>query len=197
MRKIIFRYKLYERDKYLPKNADGYDRQSISSDIPGQYQLEALEKQVISIIDRDLPRDCYELFDLKVKTEVLRVDYGSMTVFFAVGMAAYTAISQYKSFFESSELIYDHFQYLIGRKLPRRYRDFYHEDLSRLNHRSHRKGRIFIDGPFDHYEGEFEHLPRKRGGFPWLVFVLSMIIAIETVGIGLLVYQAVMKTYFP
>lgn len=197
MKKLLFKYTLRERDEYLSQNISKYEKQQLSPDIPRQYQIEELERIVVKTIEAELPKDALELFGLRVKAEVLRIDYGSMTVFFAVGMGVYTAISQYKSFFESAELIYGHFQYLVRKNMPMRYTEFYHENFSRLNSFPSRKSRIFIDGPYDFFEGELEPPRRARPCFSWLVFSLALVILVETFGIGLLVYQAVLKTYFP
>jgi hypothetical protein len=74
----------------------------------GDYSMSAIEQEVRSVIEHELPRELSKLFDLDVETKVEATKEGSLIVFFSALIVAYPLIANYHDFYESVHLIKKH-----------------------------------------------------------------------------------------
>ena len=184
------------------KKGDQFDNCSISE----------LVTDVSSIITDRLPADLADIFGVDIKTRVIGDPrYGSISIFFGVVLSGFTVIASYKSFFDSIKLIEEHCQLLIRGLLQDKYRGQLFANVSRRypklddprdmylpkSLRRFFGGKGFGPGIEDYFL-ELSQLDgiqgKKRDGFFWFLLSLCIILLII---VGILVYAAVVKTYFP
>jgi len=168
---------------------------------------EILQKKVERIIQERLPADLMDLFGIDAQIKVQGARFGSLLVVFSVLLSGYTLIASYKSFYDSIQLIKEHCQLLLKKLLREEY--------------SHRSFNVSVDtrypalpNPYDLHPGSrlskmlgfpLSELPSalwapdlsrehpRRDGFFWFLLVLCVLLL---VALGVLVYAAVVKTYF-
>ncbi len=184
------------------KKGDQFDNCSISE----------LVTDVSSIITDRLPADLADIFGVDIKTRVIGDPrYGSISIFFGVVLSGFTVIASYKSFFDSIKLIEEHCQLLIRGLLQDKYRGQLFANVSRRypklddprdmylpkSLRRFFGGKGFGPGIEDYFL-ELSQLHgiqgKRRDGFFWFLLSLCIILLII---VGILVYAAVVKTYFP
>lgn len=166
-------------------------------------ELRRIEEVVVRTLTVDLPTDLERLFGVEAEIHIKGTRYGSLSVFFGAVVGAYVILSRYKGFYESVELIRQQAKDLLKaalRRLGRFSVDVYtrYPSVRALESGWFRGLRKHIPAPF---LAEFlsatwppneGYRPRRDGFF---YFLLTLCI-VELVVIGLLVYGAVMKTYF-
>jgi len=159
-----------------------------------------IEQRARRALTEDLPHDMENIFGVNVDVQVKGTRDGSITLFFGAVIAGVGALSRYKSLYDSVQLIQNQAQRVIIAALgDSRYSvsvnavDPTPDALQDPRYRWWRR-----HGPFP-----LEFLPasladdpgvrRGRDGFFWFLLVLCIL---EGVTLGLLVYRAVLKTYF-
>ena len=142
-----------------------------------------------------LPNDMREIYDMRVDVRIKAIRTGSLTVFFAVTVAGLSALSRYKNLYDSIELIRTQADTVLE-SLKDRFGDLRVSVSTRYPH---------LHNPYDrhhslHHEMFFDELalpdlPRhRRDGFFYFLLIWGVI---SLLVIGVLVYAAVRKTYFP
>lgn len=168
---------------------------------------EMLQKEVERVIQKRLPADLMDLFGIDAEIKVQGARFGSLLVVFSVLLSGYTLIASYKGFYDSIQLIKEHCQLLLRKLLREEY--------------PHRSFNVSVDtrypalpNPYDLHPGSrlskrlgfpFSELPRelwapdpsrghpRRDGFFWFLLILCVLLL---AALGLLVYAAVVQTYF-
>jgi hypothetical protein len=162
-----------------------------------------IEEVVVRTLTLHLPRDLDLLFGLKVDIYIKGTRYGSLSVFFGAVLAAYGILSGYKGFYESAKLIREQAEDILEAALSRlgEFRvdvSTRYPSMETLNSMWFKKFKKYTRDPF---EAEllaatmppYEMYQLRRDGFFYFLLALSIV---ELVVIGLLVYGAVIKTYF-
>jgi hypothetical protein len=163
-----------------------------------------VESVARDVITNELPTDMIELFGVNVKTKVVGVRDGSLLLFFEVVLAGFNIISDYSGFFDSIELIKSQCRRLLSMRL----KDQFNEDFEigvqtvypSVPEPMHKEFRRWMDR-WRHFPMEFYPemgLPpvlggRERGGLFYFLVVSNIVLLLI---IGILVYAAVLKTYF-
>jgi hypothetical protein len=139
-----------------------------------------IEGMVIQTLTVDLKNHLREIFGLDVIINIKGSYYGSLTVFFGAIIVAYEVVSRYKSFNESIRLIEEQTEHLLERNL--------------------RPLHLYVQGihsystlPVELMIPSSRFYRSSRDAFFYFLLALS---AIEALVICLLVYGAVVKTYF-
>lgn len=167
-----------------------------------------LEKEVRRVIQDRLPADLKELFGIDAQIEVQGARFGSLLVVFSVILSGYTLLASYKGFHDSIQLIKQHCQLLLTKLL----RDLYPHrsfsisvdtryptlpdpfELSSPLRFWERRGIHPSKIPWELWEAPTPHYSPRRDGFFWFLLVLCLLLL---AALGVLVYAAVVQTYFP
>ena len=160
-----------------------------------------VEQRVRRALTEDLPHDMDTIFGVTVDVQIKGTREGSITVFFGAVIAGVSALSRYKGLYDSVVLLQNQAQRVISSGLndSNRYSvsvnavDPTPDSLEYPGYRWWRR-----HAPFP-----MEFLPpnlagdsgarQARDGFFWFLLVLCIL---EAIALGLLVYRAVLKTYF-
>jgi len=168
--------------------------------------LPHLRQEVERLIENRLPSDLEKLFGVEAEIQVKACRYGSLHVFFGVLLSGIGLIASYKDFYDSIQLIRKHCNLLLRELLQDRYphRSFDVKVEPRHPH---------LPDPYDRYMSKRWQMlgpeiaetlwalgepsaalqrPR-RDGFFW--FLLSLCLLLLG-ALGVLVYAAVVQTYF-
>jgi hypothetical protein len=153
-----------------------------------------IEEIVKRSLSEDLPRDMDTLFGLNVDVRVIAAREGSLTVFFG---AVILGISRYKSLYDSIKLIQEQGTRILEAALRNRGRFSINvrarqPSMDSLEMSGVRWFRKHWPEPFDFRMTANEPF-MSRDGFFYFLLVLCIL---EGMAIGLLVYKAVVKTYF-
>jgi hypothetical protein len=175
-----------------------------SNDLP----LPHLRDEVERVIEHRLPSDLEELFGVEAEIRVRACRYGSLSVFFSVLLTGAGLIASYKDFYDSIQLIREHCALLLRELLQDRY--------------PHRRFDVKVDLKHPHLSNPYDgYMPQRywkmrgpeltealwplgeppaalhrtsRDGFFWFLLVLCTLLL---GALGVLVYAAVVQTYFP
>lgn len=168
-----------------------------------------LEADCKRVIENQLPEDLENLFGIEAEIQVRGSRYGSLIVFFSVMLSGYTLIASYKDFYDSIQLIREHCAVLLNKLLRDRYSHHSFRDVvvktrhpalldphelywpSRLWKRFGIHPSEMPLGPLAESSPLHEH-PR-RDGFFWFLLVLCVLLL---AALGVLVYAAIVQTYF-
>lgn len=152
-----------------------------------------VEAAVYRALTAELPRDLSRFFGLEVSTRIRGTRYGSLSVFFSVFVLGYTVLSGYKGLFDSVELIRSQADELIESALRGRNQRFSVNVYARYPQFSQRRwaDRLLSSDEFPIAIG-----PPARSSLRGAFALLLLVAIIEALAIALLVYGAVMKTYF-
>ena len=205
-REVIFvaniDYGYSEKDKSIKK--DGYLG---TNEVPVSKLIEDAKL----IITNQLPTDLADIFGIHAEVRFIDTRPGSINIFFGVVISGITLIANYKKLYDSMTLIAQHCNLLIDGMLKEKYpynlsagvsmkypvlgdpRDMYlPKSLRRFF-----GGKGFGPGVEDYFL-ELSQLHgiqgKRRDGFFWFLLSLCIILLII---VGILVYAAVVKTYFP
>jgi hypothetical protein len=182
-----------------------------SKNLDDNIQIEKIEKIAREIITDTLPFEMKKIFGIEVRTNILSTDYGSIILFFSAILTGVNLFANYKNLYDSIELIKEHTNRLIEKKLSIDYgKRFdvttkieyspYPQPIFERFDKIFRRRRKDIDIPLEEFPELFYiNVPanygnRKRDGF--FYFLLSLTIVLLII-VGILVYGAVIKTYFP
>ncbi len=143
-----------------------------------------------------------DIFGVKVRTEILSTRHGSLVIFFAAIFTGFNLVANYKSFHDSVLLLQRQGKRLVDSALDEQYGDdSYYSDIEieypLFPEREHRVSLQEQLRSLDFYNEipDLITLPKqRRDGFFYFLLILSII---SLAVIGLLVYGAVAKTYFP
>jgi len=175
-----------------------------SNDLP----LPDLRHEVERVIEHRLPSDLEELFGVEAEIRVRACRYGSLNVFFGVLLSGIGLIASYKDFYDSIQLIREHCALLLRELLQDRY--------------PHRRFNVKVDLKHPYLSNPYDrHIPQRywkrlgpelaetlwalgepptafqrprRDGFFWFLLALCTLLL---GALGVLVYAAVVQTYFP
>ncbi|NOT55385.1 MAG: hypothetical protein HOP18_12330 [Deltaproteobacteria bacterium] len=174
----------------------------LQADIEGRdtdYSLSKNNSEFVAAVrdalETSLPKDMREIYDMRVDVHIKAIRTGSLSVFFAVAVLGLSALSRYKNLYDSVELIRTQADTVLE-SLKDRFGDLRVSVTTRYPHlhspydRHHLKNHeLFLD------ELALPDLPRhRRDAFFYFLLAWSII---SLIVIGLLVYAAVRKTYFP
>jgi len=166
-----------------------------------------LQDEAKRVIEDRLPADLADLFGIDAKVEVRGCRFGSLIVFFSVLLSGYGLIASYKDFYDSIQLIKEHCNLLLRTVLRDNYphHDFKVEvetryptlpnphDLYSPSRYWKRLGLHPSELPWELWESAPPPQHARRDGFFWFLLVLSTVL----LGVlGVLVYAAVVQTYF-
>lgn len=170
----------------------------------GDRQVSELVEDVTEIINHRLPTDLANIFGIHAKTRIVATRYGSVTLFFGVLLSTFSFIASYRDFFDSIQLIREHAGMLLRGLVNEQYSGNLDVNVSvvqpRLEDpRERHLPRLFRHFPPDIVEdlvrqGYFAGVPGvRRDAFFWFLLLLTFLL----LGVvGLLVYGAVVNTYF-
>ena len=153
------------------------------------------ETAVKNALISDLPRDMREIYGVEIAVEIKAIRYGSLIVFYGVLVAGLSALSRYKNLYDSIELIRKQSSTVLG-ALKQNYDEF-NINISTAYPR--------LPDPYDRHHSMHHEMFIEELGIPSLphtrrdaffYFLLGWSI-LSLVVIGILVYAAVRKTYFP
>ena len=152
-----------------------------------------IEDLVIRTLLEELPRELDSIFGLQVQVRIRGKRYHSLSVFFGVAVAAYGLLSGYKGIYDSIELIRQQAADLLELAL-RQPDDLNVNVYSRFPNRDWFEPEMFLRRrfPWRHVATAEESRP-VRDGFFYFLLAFSIV---ELVVIGMLVYGAMMMTYF-
>ena len=176
-----------------------------------KHSVSDLVNDLHEIISNRLPVDLASIFGINAKLRIIKTKYGSVIVFFGVLLSGFTIISSYKGFYDSIQLIKDHCDMLIEALLRDKYSDKLNVSVS-VDHpklddpRELMLPRVlrhkFEFGRFNPKEfpeallaanNMFGFKQSKRDSFFWFLLIFCIVL----LGVvGVLVYAAVLKTYF-
>jgi len=169
-----------------------------------EIKAEMVEKVAKNVISHDLPNEMQDIFGLPIKTKIIAVRDGSILIFFQVVLGAFTFISSYKGFFDSINLIKSQCQRLLRHRLKDEFGEEFDISISEeypvipelpYNYLYKLFGRKFPFEPELFSEFIFgTSVQKKRDGFFYYLIIFNIVLLIL---IGILVYAAVVKTYFP
>jgi hypothetical protein len=159
-----------------------------------------VEQQVRRALTEDLPHDMDTIFGITVDVQIKGTRDGSIVVFFGAVVAGISALSRYKNLYDSVVLIQNQACRVIQAALNGAGR--YNVNVRAVDpnpesledrFRWWRKHAPFPMDFMPHSIGEAGSGRANRDGFFWFLLALCIL---EGIGLGLLVYRAVMKTYF-
>ena len=164
---------------------------------------EKLKATIHETLTRDLPRELSEIFDLKVEIEIKATRYGSIAVFFGAVFTVYGIIAGYKDFLDSIELIRQQADDLLEiavRRVRNNENDYVQVSVRSLSvdeseppfARRRRRMAAALFPPESLPPAVTSYQSRRDGFFFFLLFLCIAALII----IALLVYKAVLKTYF-
>lgn len=171
----------------------------------------SLEDEIKDVISSRLPSDMAQIYGLTIKTRMITTRYSSITVFFGVLLSGFTLIANYKGFYDSIQLIREHLKLLLAGRLHEKSGEDFDITVSieqpQLD--NPRESHFPIDlrrfSKHMHFDPEFAEVlglwqltalqrHKRRDAFFWFLLIFCiLLIAI----LGLLVFAAVKKTYFP
>lgn len=185
---IEYTYKERNQGRYLRKHTDS--------------PFEHFESDAKRIVESDLPRDLERIYGLRVETEILDVQSGSLLLFFGAVISGLTVFSSYAGFFDSVNLVKQHSKLLLER-LTRNYPEEFEvtvvEQFPTLRDPSDmgfRRLRKMLGPEFDNVwaaSGFTNYQRSHRDAFFWYLLVFNILLL---AGLGFLVSGAVLKTYF-
>ena len=154
------------------------------------FSSKDVEDVIVKTIESELQKDIYTILGYETKVKINNVSYGSITVVFTVIGATYFAISKYKNFIESCELIQRQIQKLLRKRLKEKFGEdtFY---VSVDIEKPFRKHRRFIDKE-PRYEVAIDGRNQRDGFFYFLLIGFLFLASI----LGVLVYYSFTQTYF-
>lgn len=189
---IDYGYEMRNKGFYLKRGSKSFE-----------IKVDRVEKIAKNVISNDLPNEMEEIFGLPIKTKIIAIRDGSILIFFRVILNAITFISSYKSFFDSVNLIKSQCKRLLYHRLKDEFGEEFDVSISE-------EYPIFPEPPYRYlyklfgrkipFEPEvfpellFGSTQKKRDGLFYYLIIFNIIILIL---IGILVYAAVVKTYFP
>ena len=150
----------------------------------------------------DLSRDLEILFGVNIDVQIKGTREGSLIVFFGAVVAGVSALSRYKNLYDSVALIQNQAPRVIHAALNG-FGNFnvgvhaVDPTLNSLEHSRYRKWRRHL--PFyeeslrDSLDADDSQARHRRDGFFWFLLALCVL---EGIALGMLVYMAVLKTYF-
>jgi hypothetical protein len=155
---------------------------------------EGFETAVQDALTKTLPRDMKEIFGVEISVDIKAVKHGSLTLFFGVIVAGLSALSRYKTVYDSIELIGQQAESVLE-SLRTRYGQFnigvqavYPRLRDPFDRHHPLRHEMFLE------EVGFSTAPQsRRDGFFYFLLIWSII---SLFVIGALVYAAVIKTYF-
>jgi len=165
-------------------------------------QNREIEQLVSRALTKDLPRDLETIFDVNIDVQIKGTRAGSIIVFFGAVIAGVSALSRYKNLYDSVVLIQNQAPRVIQAALnaPDKYSvsvsavDPSERSLEDPRHRWWRRHAPFpVEFLSDGFGADDSHAPNRRDGFFWFLLALCIL---EGVALGMLVYMAVLKTYF-
>ncbi|MCE5252496.1 hypothetical protein LLG96_20025, partial [bacterium] len=191
----------------------GYDTRQQDHTINPKTRFEndsivSLEDVVKDVISSRLPSDMAHIYGLTVKTRVITTRFGSLTVFFGVLLSGFTFIANYKSFFDSVQLIRAHLTLLLSGRLQEKLGENLDITVSVEQPKLDDPRESRLPSEFRHFFKHMQFEPEfveafslmayqrqnRRDAFFWFLFVFCIIL----IGIiSVLVFIAVKKTYFP
>lgn len=167
-----------------------------------------LRHEVERVIEKRLPSDLEKLFGIEAEIRIRACRYGSLSAFFGVMLSGFGLIASYKDLYDSIQLIREHCNLLLRELLQDRY--------------PHHRFDVKVDLKHPHLPNPYDtHPPRRnwkmlgpelsetlwafgqppealqrpsRDGFFWFLLVLCTLLL---GALGVLVYAAVVQTYFP
>lgn len=154
---------------------------------------------VEEIILHRLPADMEKIFGIEVKTRILATQHSSLIIFFEAVFTGFSLIANYKNFHDSALLLKRHFERLIKSLSEQRFdKRLYSIIRFEYPYFSEHEHGISLSREDRYFSDEFPGLitlpTQRRDGFFYFLLVLSIV---SLTIIGLLVYGAVVKTYFP
>lgn len=182
-----------------------------SKNIENNIESEKVEKIAREIITDTLPFEMKKIFGIEVKTNILSTNYGSIIFFFSAVLTGVNLLANYKNLYDSIELIRKQTARLLMNRLSIDYGDrfevsanieysSYSEPLFERFHKTFRRRSKHMDILLEEFpeliymSSPFKYGNRNRDGF--FYFLLSVTIVLSII-VGILVYGAVVKTYFP
>lgn len=169
-----------------------------------------IEKITQEIITDKLPDEMKKIFGIEIETNIISTDYGSIIFFFGVIIAGVNLLANYKNLYDSIELIKKQTTRLIKNKLSSKYgKRFdvnteieyspYSKPLPDRFFKMFRKQGKSLDFLMEEFPEFFylfyptKYINKNRDGFFYFLLSATIILAIM---LGILVYSAVIKTYF-
>ncbi len=168
-----------------------------------------LEAECKRVIEKRLPEDLEDLFGIEAEIRVRGSRYGSLIVFFSVLLSGYTLIASYRGFYDSIRLIKEHCAVLLNKLLRDRYPHHSFKNVVVKTQHPSLPNPQELYWPSRLWKGLGIHPsempwllgesspPRgqpRRDGFFWFLLVLCVLLL---TALGVLVYAAVVSTYFP
>lgn len=167
----------------------------------GNFDFEKLEGAVKAALKEELPKELEEIYNLKVKIEVLATRDGSLVAIFSAMVVAYGLISGYKDLWESVPLLRKHAA-IVLHKVSKTFSPDIEVDVELLKmppmpsrHRvfkvwghANESGDFFASGFYPSSSPD-----RRRDGFFWFLLVATVLLFSFLVA---LVSGAVIRTYF-
>jgi hypothetical protein len=156
-------------------------------------QYRQIQEVVTQTLTTDLPKDLQIAFGMRVEINIKAVQSGSLIVIFGAILSTYEILSSFKDFSDSIQLIREEANKLI-RVAVRKFGSFDTNVLVRYpkikdDHDMMRRMRMDIE-----FQNAWRELYRSRyDGFFYFLLVLCVI---QFLIIALLVYGAVIRTYF-
>ena len=167
-----------------------------------------LEKEVTRVIEDRLPADLMDLFGVDAKIKVQGTRFRSLIVVFSALLSGYALIASYKDFYDSIQLIQEHCGLLLRKLL----RDLYPHRIFNVDVSTRHPvlpDPYELSSPIRFWERRGTHPSKipwelwgspplrehsRRDGFFWFLLVLCVLLLAI---LGVLVYAAVVNTYFP
>jgi len=171
--------------------------------------ISQLREDIEHVVKDRLPDDLAKIFGVEAEIRVIACRFGSLTLFFGVVLSGIGLIASYRDFFDSIRLIREHCESLLKSLLKDKYR---HRIFSANVHIEYPRLREPHDLPLRYmkYFGESDlgtiermwaleepsvlRRTASRDGFFWFLLALCLLLL---GALGVLVYAAVVQTYFP
>ena len=165
-------------------------------------QSPEIEERVNRALTRDLPSDLEILFGVNIDVQIKGRREGSLVVFFGAVIAGVSALSRYKNLYDSIVLIQNQAPRVIRKALNGsgtysvgvQAVDPSERSLEDPRYRWWRRRSPFPEDSLrDSFGADDSQARYPRDGFFWFLLALCIL---EGVALGMLVYMAVLKTYF-
>lgn len=206
-RKVIYSveidYSYKRREKGYRLHHPKYERRYETNE--KELDVEELENEIKKVIVFELPEDLRRIFGIKVKTELIGIRYGSLIFFLSAVFTGFNIVSNYKSFYDSVYLLKRHLSRLIEDLFETHYPEMLQVEIGieypslpepgyNILKELSRKDEFFKEY-IGSFQPDFEMTSiRRRDSFFYFLLILSIV---SLIIIALLVYGAVVKTYFP
>lgn len=169
-----------------------------------EIRTEELENDLADIIEHKIPARVEELYGITAKIKIKKIEYGSITLFFSVLLQGIQMIASYKDFRDSIRLIRDETSDLINRLMKNKYEEDFNVSVhikSPNMDNGHYLEDLFFDHPkrfrgLNSFFSAHNYGSRSTGGrdaFFWFLLIMNIILL---TALGVMVYGAVVKTYF-